>query len=109
MKVDVENTGCMSRLDDVMLRLEKYRIAVGPESLTEISVAWTRLDYVRLQELAVDALHDLRVRRCHERLPSGDPQQAEILFEVEKIIALELLPNLWSLYEGATRDRLSFE
>jgi len=98
MNVDVENAGCMSRLDDVIVRLEKYRVAVGPESLTEISVAWTRHDYVRLQALAVDALHDLRVRRCHERLPGGDPQQAKILLEVERVIAKELIPDLWSLH-----------
>ena len=102
MAVNAESTG-MSRLDNVMLRLEKYRVAIGPASLTEVCVAWTRLDYVRLYELAVDALHDLRVRRCHERLPGGDPQQAEILFEVEKIIAVEVIPDLWSLYEHAIR------
>ena len=105
MEVNVENTGCMSRLDNVMLKLEKYRVAIGPASLTEVCVAWTRLDHVRLYELAVDALHDIRVRGCHERLASGDPQLAEILFQVEKIIAVELIPDLWSLYEHAIRDK----
>ena len=80
-------------------------MAVEPDSLNEILVAWTLLDTVRVAERAVDALHDLRVRR-RQALPD-DPFIAKCLLEVEEIIATELIPSVWPLYmhkiEAATR------
>ena len=89
------------RLWDIIPRLDDYRPGVGPDSLTEISVAWTRKDYVRLMEVSVDALHDLRVRRQHACLNGGrDPQMVQLLLEVEETIAMDLIPNLWPEYEA---------